>query len=335
MLLATDPKDLPLSLQDLIRGTALTLGNFDGVHPGHQALIRKTVSLARQKGSPSIAVTFDPHPVRVLKGDAAPAQLLTLQNKLEYLADLGLDLTLTLPFTPATAAMEAEDFVRVILCESLRARFLVLGYDYAFGRGRRGNAALLADMGKKFGFEIEETPALRLGKKIVSSSLIREALLAGKVREGTFLLGRHFFVQGTVEKGDRRGGRLLGFPTANLRLEKNILLPKKGVYAVLAEINPPAATLGETLRGGLKGVANVGTNPTFGGNALRLETHLLDFDADIYGSLMRVHFIERLREERKFPGADELLRQIRLDVAKAGKITSSSLDAGKGQENLC
>jgi riboflavin kinase/FMN adenylyltransferase len=335
VFLSTDPKTLPLSPQDLIRGTVLTLGNFDGVHPGHQALISRTVSLAREKGVPSIAVTFDPHPVRVLKGDAAPAQLLTLQNKLEYLDDLGLDLTLTLPFTPATAAMEAEDFVRVILCESLRARCLVLGYDYAFGRGRRGNASLLADMGKELGFGIEETPALRLGKKIVSSTLVREALLAGKVREGAFLLGRHYFVQGTVESGERRGGSLLGFPTANLRLEENILLPKKGVYAVLAEINPSPAALGNTFVNAIKGVANVGTNPTFGGNALRLETHLLDFDADIYGSPMRVHFIERLRDERKFPGADELLRQIRLDAVKAGKIASSRLDADKGQENSC
>ncbi|MDR0828255.1 MAG: bifunctional riboflavin kinase/FAD synthetase [Desulfovibrio sp.] len=327
MRIITDINALPAVSQDLSRGSVLTLGNFDGVHLGHQALILTTIAKAKKLGLPALAVTFDPHPLRVLKGDAAPLQLLSLQCKLEYFAALGLDLALVLHFTTATATMEADDFVRDILCDSLHSRFLVLGYDYAFGKGRRGNAALLGEMGKILGFGVKEVPALLIGDKAVSSTSIRKSLQAGAVRAAASMLGRPHFVQGKVGKGDGRG-HLLGFPTANLLPDDNILLPRKGVYAVLAEINPPELELGpqnDSSRIFQPGIANVGENPTFGGVSLRVETHLLNFNADLYDQTFRVHFIEGLREERKFASADELIQQIHHDVQRAKEIMPPSL----------
>lgn len=324
MHITADPHSIPLAPRALARGCAVTIGNFDGVHLGHQALIRRTTERAREEGLPAVVITFNPHPLRVVKGRDAPPQIISLQHKLECFADLGVTLALVMPFTQETATWTPESFVRRILVECLNTRALVVGYDYAFGKGRRGNAALLAELGRVHGFSVEQFPALYLNGDIVSSTRIREALCLGDVARTAALLGRPYSVEGAVTKGMNRGGRLLGFPTANLHMDEDLLLPASGVYAVLAELNPKRHVPPDICAGSagacLKGVANVGNNPTFGDAYLRVETHLLDFHADIYGLAFRVHFIERLRDERKFDSVPDLVEQIRRDATKAREI---------------
>ena len=322
MHIAVDPHAIPFAPQALSRGCAVTIGNFDGVHLGHQALIRRTVERAREADLPAVAITFNPHPLQVLKGQDAPLQIISLQHKLECFADLGIDLALVMPFTPETAACAPEAFVQTILMGCLNTRALVVGYDYAFGKGRRGNAALLAALGKQHGFAVEQFPAQYLHGNVVSSSRIREALHSGAVALAAELLGRPHSVEGVVVKGMNRGGKLLGFPTANLHMDEDLLLPADGVYAVLAELAPKRRSLPGICGGGpyLKGMTNVGNNPTFGGESLLAETHLLDFHADIYGAPFRVYFIERLRDERMYNGVPELVEQIGRDAAKAREI---------------
>ncbi len=324
MHIATDPHKLPLAPRALARGCCVTIGNFDGVHMGHQTLITQVVQRARAAGLPAVVITFEPHPLRVLLGDAAPSQLMSLRHKLECFADLGVDLALVIPFTRETAARAPEDFVLDVLVERLNARQLVVGYDYTFGKGRRGNAALLAELGTQHGFSVDQLSPVYVDGGIVSSTRIRDAIQAGEVDEAAHLLGRPHCVEGTVVHGMNRGGKLLGFPTANLRTEDDLLLPKPGVYAVLAEIGVRSHTLPAVCIGSsgqfLRGVANVGRNPTFGDDVLRVETHLLDFHRDIYGAHFRVHFIHRLRDERKFDGVGALVEQIRRDVLQAKDI---------------
>lgn len=321
MHIAADPTNLPLAPRALARGCAVTIGNFDGVHLGHQALIGRTVEKARALGLPAVIITFDPHPLRVVRGKEAPPQLISLQHKLECFADLGIDLALVMPFTKETASLSPEVFVETVLVGCLNTKCLVVGYDYAFGKARRGNASLLATLGKAYGYTVEEFPAFYLNADIVSSTRIRAELQAGRAAEAAALLGRPHSVEGLVVHGMNRGGRLLGFPTANLRMDENLLLPKGGVYAVLAEIDPAEHSLPGVCTGSAgvyrKGVANVGNNPTFGDDFLRVETHLLDFHKDIYGMPIRVHFIERLRDERKFDSVTELMEQIRADANRA------------------
>ena len=327
MHIATDPFALPLAPRALARGCAVTIGNFDGVHLGHQALIRRVTETARAAGLPAVVITFDPHPLSVIMGDKAPPMLMSLQQKLECLAVLGVDLALVIPFTKETADLSPENFVRLVLVECLNTRKLVVGYDYAFGKGRRGNAALLGELGKEMGFMVEQFPAVYIGDDVVSSTRIRTTLRLGDVSEMRNLLGRPYSVEGTIGHGMNRGGKLLGFPTANLELEESLLLPKPGVYAALAEVEPKVHTLPGVCTGSeglyLKGVVNVGTNPTFGEEALRVETHLLDFHANVYGKAFRVHFIQRLRDERKFQGITELMEQIQRDTEKARDILRS------------
>ncbi|MDR1945657.1 MAG: bifunctional riboflavin kinase/FAD synthetase [Desulfovibrio sp.] len=319
MFVATDIRALALDPRAPTRGSAVTLGNFDGVHLGHRALLRKTVALARERGLPAAAVTFDPHPLRLLKGKDAPPQLLSLRRKLECFGQLGLDLALVLPFTRETASLTPEEFVRIVLLDALHTRALVVGYDYAFGKDRRGNAALLGELGRAHGFSVEEAPALRTEGEPVSSTRVRALLREGDVAGVARLLGRPFSVEGIVEHGKARGGSLLGFPTANLRPEEEVLLPKYGVYAVSVEINPGSG--GRMLRG----VANVGVNPTFGDGFARVETHILNFCGDLYGLPLGVHFLQRLRDERKFGSVDELIARIRLDVREVENMTAEAL----------
>ena len=330
MYTATDPYALPLAPRAIARGCAVTIGNFDGVHLGHQSLIRRTIEKARAQALPVVLITFEPHPLRVLFGDGAPPQLMSLQHKLECFADMGIDLALVLPFTRETAELPPEDFVRRILVDCLNTRVLVVGYDYAFGKGRRGDAELLARLGKAYGYTLEQVPPVHVQDDIVSSTRIRDALLRGDADEACALLGRPHSVEGVVEHGMNRGGRLLGFPTANLRLQDDLLLPKIGVYAVMAEVNPTTHCLPGIYSTGdckyLQGVANVGKNPTFADEPVHVETHLLDFHGDIYNSPFRVHFVKRLRDELKFNGVNELIEQIRLDCLTARELFHANPD---------
>lgn len=355
MHIATDPHNLPLAPRALARGCAVTIGNFDGVHYGHQQLILRTIEKARDAGLPAVVITFTPHPLRVVLGVQAPPMLMSLRNKLARLADLGVDLTLVMHFTRETVAQTPEEFVKDVLVDSLNTRELVVGYDYAFGRGRRGNAQLLTELGEQWGFAVEQLQPVYLDGAIVSSTRIRQALGEGDVAKAARLLGRPHSVDGLVVHGANRGGKLLGFPTANLQTDEDLMLPRPGVYAVLAELGDCPAEAPEANDAGalanveiqaemdltapencglppvllaskqtlLEGVANVGKNPTFGDACLRVETHLLNFHRDIYGHRFRVYFIERLRDERKFDGVNALIEQINRDADQAKSILAA------------
>ncbi len=298
---------------------AATIGNFDGVHLGHRRLLQRTRQRAAARGIPSVAVTFDPHPLRVISGVHLPDLLTPLPRKLELLGEAGVDLALVLHFTPAMAAFTPEEFVRSVMVDGLRLTDLVIGYDYALGRGRAGDYAALSRLGRRWGFNVERMDPLLAGGSIVSSSLIRERIRTGAVDAVRTLLGRLHSVDGEVVRGQGRG-KNLGFPTANLRLG-DTLLPNKGVYATWTELLPgtdsdPRFSAGSGA-GPLAGVTSVGTNPTFGGTGLSLETHLLEHHGDLYGKTLRVHFAGRLRDEKRFSDVRALADQIALDARNA------------------
>jgi len=286
----------------------LTLGNFDGVHRAHQAILARVVAEARRLGGEAIAITFHPHPVAVLRPERAPAVLTALRDKLQLLQDLELDVVVLQHFTAAFAQLSPEAFVERFVVDRLHTAKLVVGHSVSFGHQRRGNAALLETLGGRLGFDVEVIGPVRVDGHEVSSSTIRRAVTTGDVRLAARLLGRPHFSTGRVVVGKRRGAGL-GFPTANLDVRDG-LLPADGVYAVRAEVAD----------GSHGGVANVGRNPTFGENARTLEVHLFDFAGDLYGRRCRVSFIERLRGEVRFASAEALAAQIRDDAARARAV---------------
>ena len=298
---------------DIPRGSCLTIGNFDGVHLGHQRLLTRVVTKAKALGLQSIAVTFDPHPMRVLAGPHTPPFITMTGQKLELIEALGLECTLVLEFTRQLGALEPEQFVKTYLVDGLNMKEMVIGYDYAFGKDRKGNFELLLELGEKYGFRVERMGPVIIDGAIVSSTRARDLVQAGKVWEARSLLGRFYTVRGKVVRGRDRGGRLLGFPTANLQLVDE-LFPKTGVYAIWA------ACEGKIM----PAVANIGYNPTFGNNVLSVEAHILDFDADIYDRELRVSFVQRLRSEQKFSGVEELRAQIEKDIALGRQILADS-----------
>ena len=293
---------------------AVSLGNFDGVHLGHARLAAETIREARGLGGAAVVLTFDPHPARILHPDRAPATLVTVAQKAELLAGLGIDRLAVLPFTREVAALDADAFARDVLGACLGAAAVVVGPNFRFGRGRAGDPGVLADLGARLGFEVRIVePVLHDGGPI-SSTRIRAALAEGDVSLAESMLGRRFFVDGTVVAGDGRG-RTIGFPTANVE-PRNETLPAAGVYACLLAIGsePPRSA-----------VANLGTRPTFGEGPARLEVHVLDFERDLYGAAVRVHFAARLRGERRFAGPDELARQIASDAAHARQLLEDTI----------
>ncbi|HET9316587.1 MAG TPA: bifunctional riboflavin kinase/FAD synthetase, partial [Vicinamibacteria bacterium] len=293
---------------------AVSLGNFDGVHLGHARLAEETAREALTIGGRAVVLAFDPHPARVLHPERAPATLVTTEQKAELLAGLGIDRLAVLPFTKEVAALDADAFARDVLAGCLRAGAVVVGSNFRFGRGRSGDPAVLARLGAALGFRVRTIdPVLHQGQPI-SSTRVRAALAAGEVEEAERMLGRRFFVDGTVVTGDGRG-RTIGFPTANVE-PVNETLPAAGVYAcLLAAGSAPA-------RGA---VANLGERPTFGAGARRLEVHVLDFSGDLYGARVRVAFAARLRDEKRFAGPDELVAQIAQDVARARQLLGDAI----------
>jgi riboflavin kinase/FMN adenylyltransferase len=295
---------------------AVTVGNFDGVHRGHQSLVAEAVREARARGGTAVALTFDPHPSRVLSPDRAPATLMTLDQKAEVLAELGIDCLAVLPFTFELSRESPADFARMVLRDAVGARVVVVGENFRFGRGRAGDLALLETLGSSLGFAVRGTrPVIHEGAPI-SSTRIREALARGAVVPAREMLGRPFYVDGSVVRGEGRG-RTVGLPTANLEVV-NETLPARGVYACWCRV--PAAAGSEAPDTVQRAVLNIGHRPTFGGGALSVEAHLLDFDGDLYGRTLRVEFVERLREERSFSGADALVRQVQDDTARARRM---------------
>lgn len=296
---------------DLTRGTAATIGNFDGVHKGHARLIERVLAKGRAQNLASVVITFCPHPLQVLIGPHTPPFITIREQKLDLIEALGVDLTMMLDFNREMAALSPREFVQKYLVDWLNVKELVVGYDYTFGKGRQGNFAMLSELGREFGFNVERLDPVIINGAIVSSTRIRDLIKAGDVFAVRPLLGRFYVVRGNVVSGESRG-RLLGFPTANLQLE-NEVTPKNGVYAVWAQ-------LGDRM---LPGVANIGYKPTFEGRQFSFEVHILDFGEDIYGQELRVHFVQFIRPEQKFSGPDELIARIKEDAALARRILES------------
>lgn len=296
-------------LKTPLNNPVLTIGNFDGVHKGHLVLFEKVKDRAKAIGGQSAVMTFEPHPIKVMRPGNGPLLITPTRQKLDLISHAGIDLILCIPFTPQFASISAEDFVQDILVDMLGIKEIVVGYDYTFGYRRLGNIRLLQEMGDKLGFQVHVVDPVRLDDTLVSSTSIRKFVQEGKLSEAKKLLGRDYQISGTVVKGKNRGGRLLGFPTANLRLIDE-LIPKGGVYAVTVMVNDKT----------YYGVTNIGYNPTFGDDALSVETHLLDFSEDILDKTIKVNFIQRLRDEKTYRNAKELADQIAQDILKAKEL---------------
>jgi len=305
MIVARNPEDI----KDIIAGSCVTIGNFDGVHKGHQKLISLACARAEARGLVSVVVTFDPHPLRVLRDDRNPPFITLTQQKLELISQYGPQVCLLLHFTMDMAKLSPEEFVQKYLLDTLNMKEMIIGYDYHLGKGRAGNFETLSALGQKKGFTVDRLDPVSVDGAVVSSTRIRDLVQAGHVWAARPLLGRFYQVRGEVVHGMNRGGRLLGFPTANLKLVDE-LFPKPGVYAIWVEVDNDV----------YQGVANIGKNPTFDNDALSVEAHLLDFKGDLYGREIQAHFVQRIRDEKKFSGIDELKERIGKDIELGRQI---------------
>jgi len=294
------------------KDAVVTIGNFDGVHIGHQALFRQVIEKARSIGGTSVVMTFEPHPLRVLNGNKRFPLITLYEQKVELIGARGVDTLVCVPFTREFAAIPARTFVKDILCNVIGMTSVVVGADYSFGKKREGDISLLTEMGRTHGFEVIVSGWIEEGARRISSTEIRNLVRDGQLEEARELLGRHYQVRGTVIRGRDRGGRLLGYPTANLKLYDE-LCPKSGVYAVTVEYQEAA----------YEGVANIGYSPTFDNGEFSVEVHILDFGKDIYDRPIRVNFIRRLRGEKKFSGPEALAAQIKRDIETARELLAS------------
>ncbi len=299
-------------LAEPLSNSVATIGNFDGVHLGHREIFREIVRKAREVGGVSVVITFVPHPLKVLRPEQAPRLLNTYAEKERLIRASCVDYLVELPFDEALADMAPQAFVDTVLVGKLGIRHLIIGYDYAFGRDRSGDADFLEKAGKERGFTVRVLGPILRGEEIYSSTLARRLLAAGDVAAVVEPLGRHFTLEGRVVRGANRGKKL-GFPTANLITEKEVL-PRPGVYAVKVRY---ADTLYD-------GVMNIGFNPTFGAERISLEVHILDFSEDIYDRNIRVYFVDRLRDEQVFRSGEELAESIARDVERAREILKSA-----------
>jgi riboflavin kinase/FMN adenylyltransferase len=287
------------------KGTAVALGNFDGIHLGHRQIFRTLTRRAQELGVKSLVYTFEPHPLKVLAPERAPLLLNTMEEKERLIASLQVDILARIPFTPELACYPAEDFVREVLVDKLKIKALVIGYDFAFGYQRRGTGKFLQEQGRYFDFSVDVLQPLGVDGLPYSSTRVRELLTHGAVELVPAQLGRHYTLSGKVVAGDRRG-RELGFPTANICTEKE-LLPAPGVYAVLARWNDRE----------YQAVVNIGCRPTFGPGYPQIEAHLMDFYQDLYGQELRLYFFQRLRSEERFTDVKDLIAAIRRDIELA------------------
>ncbi|HEX4510713.1 MAG TPA: bifunctional riboflavin kinase/FAD synthetase [Burkholderiaceae bacterium] len=298
-----------------LRRAAIVIGNFDGVHRGHQALIETARRLADNTGGEVVALTFDPHPARLLAPGLAPPLIVPLARRAELLGQAGVDVVVVEPFTRAFAAIEAEDFGGQVLARDLRAAHVVVGYDFSFGKGRRGDTAMLGDLGERHGFGVSIVRRVSIHGLTCSSTKVREFVLEGRVEGAAVLLGRPFEITGPVARGAGRG-RGIGYPTANVRSETE-LLPKPGIYAARAQILDG----GGAVVGSHVAALSVGTNPTFvADGGLTIEVYLLEFEGDLYDQRLRLQLVERLRDELRFDSVDALKAQIAADVARTREL---------------
>jgi riboflavin kinase / FMN adenylyltransferase len=291
-----------------LKNPVATIGNFDGVHMGHRQIFRKLKQAAKELDGVSVVITFAPHPLKVLQSGKKLSLISTYEEKELLLQASGIDYLIVIPFTKQFAALTAREFVRDILIGTIGIKKLIIGYDYAFGRKREGNIGMLRQLGSEFGFAVEVLEPIWDGKTIFSSTNIRKMIENGNVRDVVAPLGRHFSIGGKVVHGHHRG-KVLGFPTANLQTEKE-LIPKNGVYAVKVKID----------REMYDGACNIGPNPTFGDEAIAIEVFIFNFAGDLYGRDLLVYFVERIRDERKFPDAVALQTAITADVARCREI---------------
>lgn len=323
MRVITDPGhcqgDLP--------GHAVTIGSYDGVHLGHRKVIEATKRLAARKGLAAAVVTFDPHPAQVVRPDSAPLILIDLGQKLDLLAECGVDTVVVVPFDEVRAAETPESFVSSVLVDCLHTRAIVVGEDFHFGKNRAGDVSLLTTLGADMGFEVVGVELLEQPsaggqpstggvEAAISSTAIRAALAAGDIGRAASLLGRWPEIRGPVVAGDQRG-RTIGFPTANVAVPTNRAVPADGVYAGWYAL-PDGEVKGSAI--------NIGKRPTFYDNAEHslIEAHVLDFDGDLYGSTATVRFVERLRAERRFDGIEELKAQLAEDIAAARRVLATA-----------
>ncbi len=298
------------SIECLQQGTAVALGNFDGVHLGHREIFRTLVRRARDLGVKSVVYTFEPHPLKVLAPDRAPLLLNTAEEKVRLIAASNIDILVRIPFSPELASHEAEDFVREVLVDQLHARAIVVGYDFAFGRGRKGTGDFLRQQGMRYGFGVDVLQPVGGDGRPYSSTRVRELLAAGEVEAMPTQLGRHYTLAGQVVGGEKRG-RTIGFPTANIVTQKE-QLPAAGVYAVIVRFGDS----------GYQGLVNLGCRPTFGPGEKTIEVYLLDFEGDLYGKELRLYFVARLREEKSFADKESLIAAIQQDVQRGRQLLS-------------
>ncbi|GAA0789162.1 MULTISPECIES: bifunctional riboflavin kinase/FAD synthetase [Pseudomonadati] len=292
-------------------GCVLSIGNFDGVHRGHAEVIRRLVDKAHHFQLPATIMTFEPQPQELFRGDKAPARLSLLRDKVRLLDELEVDRLLCVNFTPAFASQPAQAFIEDLLVNKLGVKYLVVGDDFCFGKGREGTFEMLVAAGKEFGFTVVSTQSFILGSQRVSSTLVREQLQLGNLEQARRLLGHPFILSGKVAHGQKIG-RTIGFPTANIALKRKVV-PVRGVFAVRLFWDDSDI---------YEGVANIGFRPTVQGQVCQLEVHLFDFDGDLYGKRVEVELVAKIRDEQPFESLDALKKQILNDANEAKALFS-------------
>lgn len=295
-------------IKDEMKRPILTIGNFDGVHLGHQAILKKIVSRAKEAGGSSIVFTFEPHPLKVIAPDKDIRLITSCDEKTRLLEDAGVDAVICANFTREFAEQDSDEFVKNVLHEKIGVAEIYIGHDYAFGKGRKGTISHLKELGKRYGFYVGVIEPVVIDDAVVSSSRIRQMILDGNVDNAARLLGRNYALTGIVVKGAGRG-RKLGFPTANIELPSE-LIPKDGVYAVKVKKGDKA----------YDGVANIGNKPTFKNERFGVEAYLFDFNESLYNETLEIEFVKRIRNERAFKNAEELIAHMKDDVSAAKEI---------------
>lgn len=299
-------------IREPFKNAVITIGNFDGVHLGHQALFHEVIEKADAIGGTSVAMTFEPHPMRILKHNNHPPLITLYEQKEELIERTGIDVIVCVPFTKEFASLTAQEFIEDLLIQKIGMKAIVVGEDYSFGKNREGNLDLLRTFAAQMNFEVIVANWIKMSRNIpnrISSTRVRELVMAGQMEEAHKMLGRFYQIRGVVVTGRDRGGKLLGIPTANINLHDE-LCPKTGIYAVTVEWHDRQH----------KGVANIGYSPTFDDHEFTVEVHILDFNKDIYNEKIRVNFIQRIRNEKKFSDISELIDQIHKDIAAAREI---------------
>jgi riboflavin kinase / FMN adenylyltransferase len=308
---------------EALANPVLTIGNYDGIHVGHRHIISKVLSKAREISGTPMLMTFHPHPLTMLRPDAEVHLITPLEQKERLLAEAGIEVLWVLPFDDTFRSIDAEEFVGDILVGKLQIKALIIGYDFKFGRGGLGNVELLSRLSGDYGFAFEVVSSVTIDGEKVGSNRIRRMIAEGNVEKAARFLGRPYMIEGTVARGKGRGA-VIGFPTVNLATDFD-LIPARGVYMTEVEIKDQGA--GGTAHSGERrfpAVTNVGYNPTFGGERLSIETHLLDFTGDLYGHGLAVHFLKKVRDEIKFSCVDALSEQIAFDVRMAREFFAAA-----------